>query len=96
MTHAYVDPERLESEWQARILGIVATLIDRSTLTWAEFRAACLGLRARNAAPDADDGPASNDEAWADLEDWAPALRHLLQTRGLLPRNQPSAETRHA
>jgi hypothetical protein len=95
MTDTYIDPQELESEWQARILGIVATLIDRGTLTWPEFRDACVRLRSGDVGPDRETDVASNDEAWADLEDWAPALRRLLETRGLLPPNEQVAEPSH-
>jgi hypothetical protein len=88
----YLDPARLESEWQARILGIVATLIDNGTLTWAEFRTACLNRRGTYTGQDADQASGINDKAWADIEDWAPALRNLLQVRGLLPQHQPSTD----
>jgi hypothetical protein len=87
-----VGPARLEAEWQARMLGIVSTLIDAGTLTWAEFRTAVLSFRAGDARAITDEASVSDDEAWADLEDWAPALRKLLRERGLLSPDDPIAE----
>ena len=91
MTYADIDPERLTGEWQARILGIVATLIDAGTFTWADFRTACLELRAERATDDGASTAAAPtaDTGWADLEDWAPALRRLLEARSLLPAAAP-------
>ncbi len=75
MTRPAVEREPLESEWQARIFGIVFLLIDNGVFTWAEFREACLSIESPR--EEAHDGHAG-------LGDWAPALRSLLETRGLL------------
>jgi hypothetical protein len=89
-----VHPERLEFEWEARVLGIVATLIESGAFDWEDLRSACLRLRTSDAAGSWCDG-ASDDDVWRDLDDWGPALRRLLVERGLLSVDHRLVEHRH-